>query len=390
MNRIYAVLTITLVAACGGKSFGSLCDQIPAPSACMEACDPSPGAPNTCPSGYHCSPDGKCDAQCTVNGGQCGDGYVCTADGYCQGDGMGSGSGPDANCPAVHLQTMPVTPSIDLVVDRSGSMTMTDITPSRFQAIDTGLFDPATGAVTATQANVYFGEILFAGDQTPCLFLNGFTAPRALNNAAALKTLLESHPPNNGSTPTSNAVQAATADFMAAPPPAGSPPVILLATDGQPNSCSNGPDAGASVNAAKAAYAAGIRLFILGLALAGTNQYLQDMANAGTGKPTGQAPGCAGCAPFYTANNPAQLSAGLNSIINGVLSCDLTLNGMVDPATAQNGQVTLNGMSLMYGTQWTIDPNGMVIHLVGTACDTLKNTPGSTVDAAFPCGSVIF
>jgi hypothetical protein len=55
-----------------------------------------------------------------------------------------------------------------------------------------------------------------------------------------------------------------------------------------------------------------------------------------------------------------------------------------------NGQVTLNGMMLMYGTDWTIDPNGMVIHLIGNACTMLKNTPGSVVDAAFPCGSVIF
>jgi hypothetical protein len=38
----------------------------------------------------------------------------------------------------------------------------------------------------------------------------------------------------------------------------------------------------------------------------------------------------------------------------------------------------------------TLDPNGMVIHIVGAACTTLKNTPNAVVDATFPCGSVIF
>lgn len=49
----------------------------------MQACDPTPGAPNTCPSGFHCSPDGKCDAQCTPGGSECGDGYTCSSDGEC-------------------------------------------------------------------------------------------------------------------------------------------------------------------------------------------------------------------------------------------------------------------------------------------------------------------
>src|SRR5439155_23630067 len=146
------------------------------------------------------------------------------------------------------------------------------------------------------------------------------------------------------------------------PPPAGSPPIILLATDGDPNSCSNGNDNGASVAATKAAYAAGIQTFIVGLAGLNT-QFLQDIANAGTGKPTGQNPGCGNCSAFYTASDPASLAAAFTSIIGGIVSCDLTLSGMVDPNSANQGIVTVNGMVLMYGTDWTIDPNGMVIHL---------------------------
>src|SRR5689334_3144645 len=73
-------------AACGGSHNGvDQCTAVPAPPACMIACDPSPGAPNTCPQGYHCSEDGHCDAVCTPGGGQCGDGYTCTDDGRCIG-----------------------------------------------------------------------------------------------------------------------------------------------------------------------------------------------------------------------------------------------------------------------------------------------------------------
>ena len=82
-----AVFSIAVLAACGSNHNAgqSVCDNVvPAPAACMQACDPSPGAANTCPSGYHCTPDGKCDAVCTTGGGECGDGFTCTSDGQCQ------------------------------------------------------------------------------------------------------------------------------------------------------------------------------------------------------------------------------------------------------------------------------------------------------------------
>lgn len=52
----------------------------------MTQCDPSPGAANSCPTGFHCAADGFCDALCTPGGNECGDGYVCTSDGRCQGE----------------------------------------------------------------------------------------------------------------------------------------------------------------------------------------------------------------------------------------------------------------------------------------------------------------
>jgi hypothetical protein len=84
--HLVIALSAFAVAACGGSHGKSVCDnQVPPPAACMTMCDPSPSAPNTCPAGYHCEPDGYCDALCTPGGNECGDGYTCTPDGRCKG-----------------------------------------------------------------------------------------------------------------------------------------------------------------------------------------------------------------------------------------------------------------------------------------------------------------
>jgi len=380
-------LLLLMIAGCGAKTNPSVCDSVglSANAVCNEACDPN-GA-NSCPAGYHCTGDGKCDAQCTTDGTfPCPQDYTCTADGTCMATG-GPGGTPDAPvCPAIHFTAMPTIPSIELVIDRSGSMDGTDITPTRYKAITTGLVG-AQGVVTTDGAGVYFGAAEFAGDQSPCLNLNGFSVPRALNNTAAISGLLAANPPNGGSTPTAPAIDQTVADFAANPPPAGSPPIILLATDGEPNACGNGNDNGASVASTKAAYAAGIRLFILGLALPDSLQFLQDMANAGQGVTAGMPD-----APYFAADNPTQLATALNAIINGVLSCDLTITApageTVDPMTASGGTVTLDGMTLVFGTDWTVI-NGSTLELQGAACTKLKSDANPQLDASFPCGSII-
>ncbi len=89
MNQRVGVLLAWMVGACGGDGpqGQSVCDNVvPPPAACMTTCDPAPGAPNTCPGGYHCAPDGQCDAVCTASGGECGSGYRCTSDGRCVGE----------------------------------------------------------------------------------------------------------------------------------------------------------------------------------------------------------------------------------------------------------------------------------------------------------------
>ncbi len=382
MNRLSFAFAASLsLVACGPKEFGSVCSEVPAPEACMTACDPTPGSANACPTGFHCSEDGKCDAQCTVGGGQCGDGYACTADGYCIDDSGPGSNGPDASCPAITFTPMPVTPSIQLVLDQSGSMAGTDINPTRYQAMRTALVDPATGVVSGLEAKAYFGAKLYTCNNGNNA--NQFTdVPRAINNAAAIRTTMNGLAPAN-STPTAQAIDQARLDFGTMPAPAGSPPIIVLATDGEPNSCggnmSQAQYNAQSVAAAAAAFAAGIPVYVL--AIAQSSQHFQDVANAGAGVASG--------ATYYPVTNAAGLKAAFQTIINGVISCDLSLTSSIDDVSAMNGTVTVNGMALVYGTDWVL-VNGNIIRVTGAACTALKSSANPAVSATFPCGSVIF
>ncbi len=367
-----ATALIAAFAACGSPAAGP-CDKSPPDPSCNAACDPS-ASTSTCAAGFHCRLDNKCYAFCTQGGGECGDGLACSDDGRCVASGIDAAPQPDADCPAVNFTAMPTTPSIQLVLDRSGSMG-----GGRWTSLKDALVNPTTGVVKTLEAKAYFGATIFPGGANNC---NAFdqTASRVLNGSAAIKTLLDAKNPA-GSTPTGEAMTKAIQSFMGAgAPPAGSPPIIVLATDGDPNSCGNSDGQTDSINAAAAAHAAGIDVYVLGMNL-DSDQLgrLQAVANAGTGTTT---------ATVYRGDNPAQLKAAFDTIINGVVSCQLDLSGNINVQQAANGEVRLNGRILMFGTEWNaVDMN--TIELVGAACTELKNTASPSVTAKFPCGVVV-
>ena len=407
MIRALVVVLVVIAAGCGSKkSPGVPCsEQVPLPAGCEVACDPTSGAQNTCPSGYHCSPDGQCDSSCTPGSTDCGPGFVCTSDGSCLSDGSGSGDPPvDAgDCPVVNFSATPITPSIQLLIDRSSSMTENfdnDSPPApgpyKFPTVKEALVG-TQGVVTQLEGSVFFGATLFTAFKSACPSLQA--TPRAKNNRAAIATLINNNPPrlrsdaDPGFTPTPLGINAVVADFMAHPAPEGSPPVIVLATDGQPNECTTTSEREAeSVAAAKNAFDKGIRLYILGVSFGADDEehqherdHLQAMANAGQGVQPGQP----NATPYF-ATNPSELAAAFQQIIGSVVSCDLKISGQVDPADGPNGQLTLNGTSLTYGTDWVVDPDGLTIHLLGNACTLLKSSPNPTLAGTFPCGTVIF
>jgi hypothetical protein len=77
------ILVVLVVAACD-SSAPTVCDKGPVIAACMQMCDPTPGATNTCPIGYYCRSSGRCDADCMQGSTTCGMGKTCNVDGRCQ------------------------------------------------------------------------------------------------------------------------------------------------------------------------------------------------------------------------------------------------------------------------------------------------------------------
>ena len=64
----------------------------------------------------------------------------------------------------------------------------------------------------------------------------------------------------------------------------------------------------------------------------------------------------------------------------------LTAAGAAAAGVIALGVVTLGGATLVFGTDWSLDPDNKTIHILGAACTKLKGT-GGVVDATFPCGS---
>jgi hypothetical protein len=245
------------------------------------------------------------------------------------------------------------------------------------------------GVVNQYQASVYFGATLYdndGGGACPDLDPSAAGTGRALNNAPAISALIGGASPR-GATPTGDSLREVWMEMVANPPPAGSPPIIVLATDGEPQTCEDsGDQAGGrarTVAQAQMAFTAGIRTFVLSVGTNVGQQHLQEVANAGVGMDP-----ATGNAMFYVANNPMQLAMAFDAIIGGVASCDLMLDGDITPAQAAAGLVTLNGMPLTYGTDWTLVGSN-IIRLTGSACATLMGSSNPSVSGTFPCGGIV-
>lgn len=335
----------------------------------------------SCPFGQYCGDSGLCTADCLIGSDDCGDGFDCGSDGRC----FDVGDGPD--CPDVSVSLAPQTPTVLVLVDQSGSMaTGFGNGLDRYQAVRAALTDPTVGVVATMGDRVNFGASLYmsqggdAGGACPILTT---VAPGAAS-LGDIDQLFEDNGPNRD-TPTAESVTATAAALASV----SGPRVIVLATDGDPDTCadpnSNGQDSSRAMSeqAVADAFAGGIKTFVLSVGNDVTEAHLQRLANAGVGDDLD-----AGTAPFYVANDPAELGAAFNDIILGVRSCEITLDQPVEPARVDEGTVTLNGRDLDFGSDWELTSD-TTIELLGDACDELLNTDEVQLSASFPCGIVV-
>lgn len=294
--------------------------------------------------------------------------------------------------------TTPITPTVWLVLDGSGSMNEDFGGQTRWEALRAALMD-AGGVVESLQHSVRFGMVLYSGndmnnnDPAPtgeCFQL--VTVQPALDNYAALfaqylaKEL-------GGWTSTDRALDSVVTnlpvtnqDMLDAAP---GPVYVVLATDGAPNDhCTgdtrSGRGGGSQFDPVTAQRVLdvvgrgaqmGMQMFVISLAGGDADlaAHLEQVASlGGTGQP-----------PFSPANKDG-LVASLQQII-GNATCQIRLDGSVVAGKECSGDVELNGNSLACASAdgWKlIDPQ--TVQLTGTACSSFLQTD-SLVHASFPC-----
>ena len=194
------------------------------------------GTDASCPSGAYCAAN-LCWQDCAPDGNECRAGQICTSEGRCIANPDGSTSRNDGfvmgeNCPGILVDLANQTPTVMLLIDRSGSMRTNDFGPTdqnRWDALSDAIVG-GSGVVSTEQTNVIFGAALYDNsDGCPTLQ----SVPPMLNNLTAVDNLMDRGP--GGSTPTGESIDAYVNTFdtsMGAP-------VLVLATDGAPDYCAN-------------------------------------------------------------------------------------------------------------------------------------------------------
>ena len=287
-------------------------------------------------------------------------------------------------CTEVTVMVTPVIPTVVLQVDQSGSMTDDfDGTP-RWDALYQTLMEPG-GVVDALQSDVRFGLALYSsenGNEGPtCPMLT--EVPPALDNHAAIDAVYDAADPID-ETPTGESL-ALVAEGLAMFAEPG-PKAIVLATDGEPDTCATpNPQEGQPevISAVQAAYADGIETFVISVGDEVGAPHLQEVANAGVGKPVDDPDP----APYYIALDAAELVDAFDEIISGFISCELAIDGIVDLDQQCEGTVLLDGVELECPVEWHMLDES-TLELLGAACETLKDGMSHEIDATWPCDVV--
>ncbi len=277
-------------------------------------------------------------------------------------------AGETEDCPLFDVVLIPQIPTLVLLVDQSGSMTAEFGDSDRWNTVYDVLVGQ-DGVVPQFQAGIRFGLSLYTSNEGDmggeCPILT--EVPPAMDNLTAIQALLDANGPA-GDTPTGESLDVVAGD-LAALDVVGQK-YIVLATDGEPDTCAEpNPQNGQpqAIAAAEAAFAAGIQTFVISVGDEVSESHLQDMANAGRGVQPGDPN-----APFYLALDEQALVDAFADILAGVRSCKLSLMDPLTPEQAQTCEVFVNGNAIAYEDPngWTLD--GSDVELQGAACDALQ------------------
>lgn len=299
------------------------------------------------------------------------------------------GALPPGTCAVTRVSTTRAIPTVVVIVDQSGSMTDDFGGSDRWSSLRDALLDDA-GLIRQFEGSVRFGLSLYTGldegDVIECPHITSI-APAMLNFDAIRDVYSRESPLQE--TPTGDAIDAILDDLLSIPDPDPDPTIFLVATDGEPDTCEvPNPQNGQSeaLSAVRRAHEAGIRTYMISVGRDISEAHMQDMANAGLGRSTGDAD-----APYWIAGDDEGLRTALRTIIAGEVSCTLELSGRIDTEMACDGSIvemTGREAPLECGTDWrAIDQTH--IEILGDACAEFLESRGATIDARFPCHTIL-
>ena len=317
------------------------------------------------------------DDDCLVNCGE--DGTL---------DGGDSDPQTDDTCADVEVKFTVQTPTVVLLIDQSGSMDEDYPGGDRWSVLYDALMNPTDGVVESLQSDARLGLALYTSydgfDGGTCPVISD-VAPD-LNNYQSIDDVYADAEPQED-TPTGEALTVVAGDLASLA--VDGPKIIILATDGEPDTCAEpDPQNGqqVAIDAAVDAFDQGIRTFVLGVGDDVGQAHLQDMANAGAGKALDGSEQ----ETFYQPASRAELVDNFKTIIDGQRSCVLDIDGRIDSETvAQSGTVTLDGEPLGYDDAdgWRLVGDSQ-IELMGAACEAVKSGEHE-VKGTFSCPAFV-
>ena len=308
-----------------------------------------------------------------------------------QGPEVPSTPTADSNCGIITSQTTRSPVDVLLVLDRSGSMEYS-ITEDCYCATQTTMYGslcadttncttrwsalrPAVRTTLSTSTYVNWGLKLFPSDGAGqnCTVNTTMTVPVAADSATNVASAVEATQ-DEYSTPTAAALDTATTYLKTLND--SNKKFILLATDGEPN-CGGNParvatDGLSGANtAAAAAYAAGFKVYVVGIGPQLPN--LTQLAQNG------------GTTDFYPVDSTQALVDALSSISKLVGSCSFKSDKA--PPDQDNVAVYVNGKKVAQDTNngWTFGASPQEIVLTGDYCSQMSSGDAADVQILFGC-----
>ncbi len=295
----------------------------------------------------------------------------------------GDGSGTAGTvCDEVMFQAMAERPDIVLVLDKSGSM---DYNTWQFMGQTMNRWDSlyltVQSVVTQFDDKADFGAELFPSVGGFCNADNPITVPVApMNGQNILASIPQLGASVSGQTPMGDGIQVAKNHIESIVQPNKPQAVILVADGGVSTNCGSPNTSAEIVNLVSQLAANGVPTYAVGIDAdtPGLQNQLNAIAAAGG---TGQ---------FYNAQDGNALLMMMEGIVEGVLSCTLTLE--MEPDFPGFTKVNVGGMewpevadcNTENGWVWSVPYTE--ITLCGDACQALKDTGSAELEFLCPQG----